>query len=72
MDLDPKKYALQNDIPVKIFKQKPDFASAFISKIFNKTIGNVNSPDDIKIADITPVYEKNNHKCVCRYFTSIF
>ena len=42
MDLDPKNYALQNDIPVKIFKQKPDFASAFISKIFNKTIGNVN------------------------------
>ena len=38
--------------------------SPFISKIFNKSIGNANLSDDVILGDITPVYQKNNRNKV--------
>ena len=43
-DLNPKKSAPQNDIPVKIRKLNADFVSPFMIKIFNKSIEHDNFP----------------------------
>ena len=72
-DLDPKKSIPPNNIPVKILKFKTDFVFPFISKIFNESSKNAIFPDDLKLADITPVYKKNNssNKVNYRHLTSI-
>ena len=50
----------QNDIPVKIFELTTNSVPPFINKIFNESIENANFPADLKLADITPIYNKNN------------
>ena len=43
-DLNPKKSAPQNDIPVKIRKLNAGFVSPFMIKIFNESIEHDNFP----------------------------
>ena len=57
----------QNDIPVKILKFNANFVSPFISNVFNESIENDNFPDDLKLADITPVYKKNSRNDKVNY-----
>ena len=59
-NLNTKKDAPQNDIPVKILKQNNDIFSQYLSQIFNESIETANFPNELKYVDITPVYKKNN------------
>ena len=57
-NLDTKKTAPQDDIPVKILKLNNDIFSQYLSQIFNESIEAANFPNELKYADITPVYKK--------------
>ena len=59
-NLDTKKAAPQDDIPVKILKLNNDIVSQYLSQIFNESIEVANFPNELGYADITPVYKKNN------------
>ena len=45
--------------------------SSLISKIFNASIENVIFPEDLKLADETPVCKKNNPKLRANYWPNI-
>ena len=57
-NLNTKKAAPQDDIPVKILKLNNDMFSQYLSLIFNKSSEAANFPNELKYADITPVYKK--------------
>ena len=57
-NLNIKKAAPQDDIPVKILKLNNDIFSQYLSQIFNESIEGANFPNELKYADITPVYKK--------------
>ena len=59
-NLDTKKAVPQDDIPVKILKLNNDIFSQYLSQIFNESIEATNFPNELKYADITPVYKKSN------------
>ena len=59
-NLNIKKAAPQDNIPVKILKLNNDIFSQYLSQIFNESIEGANFPNELKYADITPVYKKNN------------
>ena len=55
--------APQDDIPVKILKLNNDIFSQYLSQIFNESVEGANFRNELKYADITPVYEnKNRHE----------
>ena len=56
---------------VKILKLNIDFVSTFIIKIFNGNIDQGNSHDDLKLADISPVYIKNSRNEKTNYRPAI-
>ena len=58
--MDTKKAALQDDIPVKILKLNNVVFSQYLSQICNESIEAANFPNELKYADITPVYKKNS------------
>ena len=57
-NLNTKKAAPQDDIPVKILKLNNDIFSQYLSQIFNESIEAANFPNELKYAYITPVYKK--------------
>ena len=57
-NLNTKKAAPQDDIPVKILKLNNDIFSQYLSQIFNESIEAANFPNKLKYADITTVYMK--------------
>ena len=59
-NLDTKKTAPKNGIPVKILKLNNDLLSKYLSQIFNESIEVANFPNELKYAYITPVYKRNN------------
>ena len=61
-DLNTKKSCQASDIPTKIIKLNSDIFSNLIYKHFNYCIDEGEFPNDLKHADIVPVYKKNN-KC---------
>ena len=56
--LNTKKAAPQDDIPVKILKLNNDIFSQYLSQIFNESIEAANFPNELKYADVSPVYKK--------------
>ena len=61
-DLNTKKSCQTSDIPTKIIKLNSDIFSNLIYKHFNYCIDKCEFPNDLKHADIVPVYKQNN-KC---------
>ena len=57
-NLNPKKSPPQDDAPFKILKPYNDIFSEYLSQIFNESIEAANFPEELKYADITPVYKK--------------
>ena len=57
-NLNIKKAAPQDNIPVKILKLNNDIFSQYLSQIFNESIEAANFPNELKYAYITPVYKK--------------
>ena len=54
-NLNTKKAAPQDDVPVKILKLNNDIFSQYLSQIFHESIEVANFPNELKYLDITPV-----------------
>ena len=58
--LNSKKASTQNDIPAKILKKCENSTAPNLQKLSNETLKTGNFPDKLILADITPVFKKNN------------
>ena len=58
-DLNINKPTTLNNIPAKIIVETSDICTPLILKIYNDSIVNCNFPKQLKMADITPVYKKD-------------
>ena len=58
--LNSKKSGTHNDIPAKILKKCTSLTASVLLKHFNEILRTGNFPDRLKLADITPVFKKNN------------
>ena len=59
-NLDPKKAIPHGNIPIKHIKETSEVCSTFLTNIFNIGIKNCTFPDELKLADITPVHKKED------------
>ena len=58
--LNSKKSRTQNDIPPNILKNCASSTAPVLQKCFNEILRTGNFPDKLKLADITPVFKKND------------
>ena len=65
--LNRKKATLSNDIPTKIIQQFSDIVTNFLSNNFNSCIDSVMFPDTLKLAEVVPVFKKNDKKDKINY-----
>ena len=59
-NIDSKKATQHGDIPVRIIKENKFIFSKVLSEIFNFYIDNNTFPNGLKMADINPVYKKDD------------
>ena len=59
-NLDTSKATQQGDIATKIIKDNKDLCSYFISASFNNAVNNGVFPNELKQADIKPIYKKES------------
>ena len=59
--LDTSKSTQSEDIPLKIIKDNADIFANFILQNFNKCIIDEKFPDQLKKADVRPVFRKGKH-----------
>ena len=57
--LNPNKAYTIKNIPPKILKER-DCCSDILQKFFNNTLSNKELPDELKLADVTPIYKNND------------
>ena len=57
---DPKKATTGNSIPSKTLKLSADISADILQNLFNDMLSTCNFPDNIKLADMTPVYKKKD------------
>ena len=60
MGLDTKKATPVNGIPSKILVENYDIITPFLTKMYNDSNLNMNFPDPLKLADITPTHKKDD------------
>ena len=60
-NLDTLKSAQSEDISFKIIKYNADIFANFILQNFNECITDRKFPDQLKKADVSPVFKKGNH-----------
>ena len=58
-NLNARKASQKSDIPTKQIKDNLDIFSQVIAKYFNDTVNTSEFPAAIKLADVIPVFEKN-------------
>ena len=56
--LDTTKASQQSNIPTKTLKQNSDYFAEYFNKNINQCISKSIFPSDLKLADVTPVYNK--------------
>ena len=59
-NINPKKATTSNSIPPKILKKSSKVSVSVLHKLFNDSIEKSDFPQNLKLADITPVYKKND------------
>ena len=59
-NINPKKATTSNSIPPNILKTSTKVSASVLPKLFNYSIEKSDFPQNLKLADITPVYKKNN------------
>ena len=59
-NLNTKKAAPRNDIPVKMLKLNNDIFCQYLFQIFNESIEAANFPNELKYADTPQFIKKNN------------
>ena len=57
--LNPKKAAVENDIPAKILIASNDISSIFLTKIYNESKDDQIFPGTLKNADVIPIHKKD-------------
>ena len=62
-NLDSSKATTYKNIPIKTFKQHIDIYIDKVTDIYNSMINSSVFPDNLKLADITPVHKKKTSKC---------
>ena len=65
--LDTSKSTQSEDIPFKVIKDNADIFANFIIQGFNKCIIDGKFPDQLKKADVSPVFKKGNHNDKTNY-----
>ena len=65
--LNHKKATLSNDIPTKIIQQFSDIFTDFLYNNFNSCLESGIFPDELKLAEVIPVYKKNDKKDKSNY-----
>ena len=58
--LDTAKASQQSDIPTKILKQNADYFAEYFYENINQCISKSIFSSDLKLADVTPVYQKKS------------
>ena len=58
LNIDPKKATTGNSIPPKTLKLSADIYSDVLQNLFNDMLPTCNFPDNMKLADIKPVFKK--------------
>ena len=58
--LDKKKASNLHGIPPKILVENYDIFSPFLTKLINDSNSNMKFPDPLKLADISPIYKKDD------------
>ena len=58
-NLNTEKKIQQNDIPTGLLRQNSHIFSNFFRKNVNRCIKNLKFPSDLKLADVTPRYQRN-------------
>ena len=69
LNIDPKKATTGNSIPSKTLKLSADIYSDVLQNLFVDMLSTSNFPDNIKLADITPVFKKKDPLKVTLYKT---
>ena len=59
-NINPYKATTSNGIPPKIFKKFSKVSANVLHKLFNISTEKSDFPQNLKLADITPVYKKND------------
>ena len=62
-----KKVISKCDKPVKILKWNSDIIAPVLTESFNQNIKNSTFPNELKNADISPVYEKKDRHDISNY-----
>ena len=65
--LDTSKSTQSEDIPFKIIKDNANIFANFVLQNFNKCVIDGKFPDQLKKADISPVFKKGNHNDKTNY-----
>ena len=58
--INPKKATTNNSIPSRILKKSSKVLASVLQKLFNDLIEKSEFPQNLKLADITPVYKKHD------------
>ena len=58
--LNPNKVYTFKTIPPKVLKESRECCSDILQKLFNNALSNKEFPDELKLADVTPIYKKVN------------
>ena len=58
--LNPNKAYTFKNIPTKIPKESRECCSDFLQKLFKNTLSNKEFPSELKLADVTPIYKKDD------------
>ena len=66
-NLNCKKATTHNNIPSKHLKLTLDICSPILLKVVNDTIASSSFPDELKLADVTPIHKKDDATCAKNY-----
>ena len=70
--LDSKKVSKSNDVPLRIIKEFGDIFGGFLAENFNECLGKGFFPDELKGAEVVPVYKKRIKRIIITTDLSIF
>ena len=59
-NINPKKATTNNNIPPKILKKSFKVSAPVLNNLFNESIEKNEFPQNLKLADVTPVFKKKD------------
>ena len=66
-NLDKSKACQENDIPTKIIKENCDIFAEHLLADFNRSVNSNTFPDILKLADVRPIFKKEDRTDKCNY-----